>query len=119
MTVRKRFDTYGFVGTTLEEARALVERVLGEPLQERESGWLGKYYATKPRRDTYRESLVRADVDKDPTLRERYDVLLTVENRDDMDAVHERLLAAPGGPELIRSNTLEIADDDDDDDDDE
>jgi hypothetical protein len=102
-----REDTYGFTGTTLEDAAPLVQQVLGLQLQERDSSYYaGTYYLYN---QSYGQEL-RLYSNKDPVdgswVREEYRdyaVILEVSGLSNMDEIKRKLMSGVKGVVLLSS----------------
>ncbi len=105
-----RHDVYGFPEATLDEVAPLLRRLLGVPLQERDSSYYaGTYYLYKQsfgrelrlyrNRDPVNGSLVREQY-------RDYPVILEVSGLDNMDEIRRAVLAAPGEPVLLASRAM-------------
>jgi hypothetical protein len=114
----ERFDTYGLPSPDLGAARLFVEQRLGVQLRKRDSSYRGEYYALRLPDDgdiqlytNEFEGAVQVSQYAD------YGVLLELSRLPDMDALRAKLLAAPSSVVLLKSRTIEVADDTDEDDD--
>jgi hypothetical protein len=110
----ERFDTYGFPTTDLGAARLFVERRLGLRLSRRDSSYRGEYYALR-RPDDGDIKLYANEVEGQVQMTRYADcsVLLELARLPDMDAVRDSLLAAPSSAVLLRSRTIDVAEDTD------
>lgn len=100
-----RYDVYGFRDLSLDQALALITESLGIPLRQRDSSYWGLYYCLT--RGTVRELMLYENKVGQWSAGEgtHHAVILLVNERDDMDEIRDKLLAAPGGPDLLSSRT--------------
>ena len=108
----ERFDTYGFPATELAAARLFVERRLGLRLSRRDSSYRGEYYSLRP---VGGGAITLYAKDVAGQLQQvgsaGCSVLLELARLPDMDAVRDRLLAPPSSAVLLRSRTIDVAED--------
>jgi hypothetical protein len=90
MIMPRRYDTYGFKGSSLEEAAVTVEDLLGVELEQRESSYRGIYYcAGKTHR---RDLLLYKNAGSNPAFT-GYSVILDVNLLSNMDEIQSKLTA--------------------------
>lgn len=111
-----RYDTYGFSCSSLDDAKAMVERALGIELLERSSVYYGgTYYLRRLELDQSLRLYGNFDVHRSEWIREKYrqhEFVLEVAKLDDMDRLQRLLEGGVPGIELLETAVLEDGDED-------
>ena len=106
----RQYDTYGFHGTTLEDAAGQVGHALGISLEERDSSYYaGTYYLHRKGAGSALRIFNNYDPISRQTIRGQYqgfDVILEISNMDDMDRIRGNLAGVTPPPVLLSSKIV-------------